>query len=109
MVPQKKQESLQMKKSLILVLVAVFALAMFSVACKKEENINTDTAVTDTMGSTDVTTDTAMTSTDTTMMSTDTTMTSTDTTMTSTDTTMTSTDTTATSTTTTTTTTTTTP
>ena len=58
-----------MKKSVLMTLIALVAVTMFAFGCKKEENINTDTATTDTaMSSTTVTTDTtgSMTTTDTT-------------------------------------------
>ncbi|MEK6375808.1 MAG: hypothetical protein AABO58_24295 [Acidobacteriota bacterium] len=67
-----------MKKSLVLTLLAIAAVAVLASGCKKEENVNTDTAVvdtgvttTDTMGTLS-TTDTTVTSatTDTTMTST---------------------------------------
>ena len=37
-----------MKKSLLMTLVAILAISMLALGCKKEENANTDTAVTDT-------------------------------------------------------------
>ncbi len=37
-----------MKKSLLLTIVALLAIAMFALGCKKEENVNTDTAATNT-------------------------------------------------------------
>lgn len=73
-----------MKKSLVLTLLAIAAVAILASGCKKEENVNTDTAAVDT----GVTSTDAATATDTmgTVSTTDTTATSatTDTTMTST-------------------------
>jgi len=37
-----------MKKSLVLTLLAVAALALFAAGCRKQENVNTDTAAVDT-------------------------------------------------------------
>jgi hypothetical protein len=74
-----------MKKSLVLTLLAIGVVASFALGCKKEENVNTDTAavdtgvtstgaatMTDTMGtvSTTDTTATTTTATGTTMTST---------------------------------------
>ena len=54
-----------MKKSLLVTLIAVFAMVIFALGCKKEENANTDTAATDTgvTSSTMGTSSTSMTST----------------------------------------------
>jgi hypothetical protein len=49
-----------MKKSLFLMLVTLVAVAMFAFGCKKQENVNVDTAATDTgVSSTMSTTDTS--------------------------------------------------
>ena len=37
-----------MKKSVLMTLIALVAITMFAFGCKKEENVNTDTATTDT-------------------------------------------------------------